>query len=572
MPPDSATKLANTDGAAPARGVLEETDHWIKVKKRPLRTQTTSSPSPPEVGIGTVDPSDTRMSQDLLTEATNVLLTRWASQIFEHGFDAIFNPSIGRYGCPFVTLDACMDEEMHHESPGHDSASVVQGHNSNRPIEVSLDLAVHAFVAQWLPLVLQTSPVTQNQIEDQIRETWRAARMDMLKIINRVSYRSVLSLYLFSQTPIPIGIAEDEVMEGISNMMCHQTALLQVQRLRERQKGSRLLGSEVLPLKRIPTPSVGVSQTFLDLESRVYWAVIMWDTSSSLTSNFRASLTSGLKGACSEPAWRLVRAYLVGSFIPRTDPWRADGFEVTDETASQTFSAATICIIYTFKTITSLKEALREGVDEDDVFFAWKAFLDAFEIFKTSIRPLLSLCEKHLQFLGQERRLSWYKLNLVYNLGILVLFDALEAAHRSDLLAQVADAGQDAEHESLNILKFGLENKYRINTPASDSSTRLRPTRGSAYPIGVSLVAIDPFPHHVVDLVILMTKVILRNYRDNIFDGGVYSNLSSILQETLAQLPQSSKFVQDAQEYLQLSFAEHNLSPSLDENLNVHKG
>ncbi|KAF2796717.1 hypothetical protein K505DRAFT_406193 [Melanomma pulvis-pyrius CBS 109.77] len=465
-------------------------------------------------------------------ESAEALLTRWSDDIFHHGFETIFGLLIGRNGCPFVNsptsnacipatklfgrLDTYMDEELSH---GYTSEERRQqrGHQ----IDQSLRCAIQSFAARWLPLVSERYHLAASQVEAIIRDTWRAARKDMLKVINRASYRSILTLYLFAQTPTPVGVSEDEELDGISGS-----------RLRERQRSCQLNGSEVANL----------TQAYLDLESRAYWAAVMWDTSSSLTLNFRTSLTSGLKGACSEPAWRLARSFLC--------------FEASDEAASRVISAAAVCKLYVWKNIASLKEALREGVDEDGVLFAWNALRDAMDIFKTTIRPLLNNCERRLHFLDQVSRLSWYEVSSQYYLGILVLVDAIEAADRSDLLPGVTEARQDAEHESFNVLKFGVESTYTFHGPGEDPNVASKfdgTTDLPRRPMTASFVAIDPYPHHVVDSVLLMGKVIGRKYRQGKIKQGAYSHLSSTLLDALGQLPQSSKSVQAARANLQRS-------------------
>ena len=375
----------------------------------------------------------------------------------------------------------------------------------------------------------------------------------MLKVINRVSYRSIFTLYLFAQTPTPTGISEDEELDGISGSVCMQTALLQLQRLRERQ-GSYQINVSKTSTWTASSPSTSLTQDFLDLESRAYWTAVMWDTSCSLTSNFRTSLTSGLKGACAEPAWRLTRSFLVGSFHPETEDWRANGFEVCDDIASKVISAAAVSNLYIWKNIASLKEALREGVDEDSILFAWKALLDAIHIFKTSIRPLLDKCERRIHFLDQVCRLSWYEISIKYYLGILVLVDALEAADRNDLLPGVVEPKGNAEHESFNVLKFGLENTYTIYGPGEDSNIRLSAAGSTGFPEGMitaSFVAIDPYPQYVVDVVLLMSKVTDRKYCQGKIKHETYTHLLFILRNALEQLPQSSGSVQAARESLQ---------------------
>ncbi|TVY57479.1 hypothetical protein LCER1_G001596, partial [Lachnellula cervina] len=511
-------------------------------------------------------------------ESVEVLLTRWSEQIFHHGFGTIFCHWVGRNGCPFVNdptsdifiaplklfgeLDAYMDKQLD-GTLGCAFVALEKRAKRRVQIEQSLRRATQSFAAQWLPAVIQRTVGGLIQYEEVVRERWRVSRRDMLKVINRTSYQSVLALYLFGQTPVPSGISEEEEMDGISGVVCAQTALLQLQQLRERLRSCQFNGSGVSGWSDAATGTGSITnpnltQAFLDLESRAYWAAVMWDTTSSVTLNIRSSLTSGLKGACLEPAWRLARGFLVGSFHAKSEDWRKKGFEVSDDIAPQIISAAAVSRLYTWRTIASMKEALREGVEESDVLFAWDAFLDALGIFKTTIHPLLSTCERRLHFLGPVEKLNWYEAVLHYHLGILILADALEAANRLDLLSQLTETRLDAEQESFNVLRFGLESRYKICGPIEGSSNttdaNLNPyVHSIGQPITTSFVAIDPYPHHVVALVRLMKKAITRKYRQGNIKLEAYSYLSSTLLEALEQLPQSSTMVQSAREKLQES-------------------
>jgi hypothetical protein len=459
---------------------------------------------------------------------------------------------------PFSELDAFMDKQRDGDS-GYASAAVAQKEERNRQIVESLRRTMQLFAAQWVPAVMQDTLVGTTQHEEVFRKHWRASRRDMLKVINRTSYRSVLTLYLFGQIPVPSGISEEEEMDGISGVVCTQTALLQLQQLRERLRSYSFNGSGVSAWSDGVTSSAAsttLTQAILDLESRAYWAAVTWDTSSSMTLNIRSSLTSGLKGACLEPAWRLARGFLVGSFHARSEEWRKTGFELSDDIASQIISATAVCRVYTWKTIASVKEALREGVEENDVLFAWNAFLDALDVFKTTIYPLLNVCEKRLHFLEQVQRLNWYEVVLHYHLGILFLADTVEAADRLDLLSQLTEARLDAEQQSFNALKFGLHSKYPIYGYLEKSSHELDVDSISCFtgqPTSTSFVAIDPYPQHVVALVRLMKKDISRKFQQGNIKHEVYYYLSSTLLKALEQLPQSSRMVQSALEDLQES-------------------
>jgi hypothetical protein len=213
-------------------------------------------------------------------------------------------------------------------------SSVAEERRQERDDQINLSLrySIRAFAAPWL---LLAPHISTTQVENITRDSWRRARKDMLKVINRTSYRSLLALYLLSQTPTPVDISEEEELDGISGPVCIRTALFQLQQLRARRTTCQI-------------EEPGTLQ-YVDLESRVYWAAMMWDTSASLSMDSRTSLTSGLKGACAEPTWRLVQSFLVGSFKPSTKHWHSETFEWSDEAAYEMISAASICKTYIWK-------------------------------------------------------------------------------------------------------------------------------------------------------------------------------------------------------------------------------
>lgn len=451
----------------------------------------------------------------------------------------------------FSALDKYVTKETKGIRSSHECNNAEAKKRDDR-MDQSLRTTIKAFTARWLPLILNRAISETDGVEELTRKTWRAARTDMLKVINRVSYQSVLTLFLFSQTPIPTGISEEEEEEGISGLLCLHTALLQVQRLRERRSDCQFRGPNVVPWANIttgpgstPSPGSNFAENYLELESRIYWAAVTWDTSSSLTYNLRASLTSGLKGACLEPVWILARAFLVGSFHPQTEIWRTKGFEVTDETSGKIFSAAAVGNMYILKTITSLKEALREGVAEDSLLHTWRAFLDAIDVYRASIRPLINTCERNLHYLDQGRRLCWFEVSLQYHLGVLTMTDALKVAQRLDLLAQIPQLSQETESDIFNVLKFGVDNAFTIKCVRKEASAEgsNRTAQTPCQMITITIIAIYPFISNVVDSVALAKKAIAFTYSRGEIKDDVYSYLNSILARTLVQLPQCSQRV-----------------------------
>ncbi|KAJ9645443.1 hypothetical protein H2204_001022 [Knufia peltigerae] len=590
------------------QGALVGEDHWIKDVKKPARQPrrnkreasppraASSSPESvrasvdatttsartifqPSAGYTPTHSSDSGVAVPIISPPSNPQLHpdnvssslgSWFHQIFESCWEQIFGFWLGRDCCPFIwdpsydlifrpsklfaELDAAIDHDWEARNLEDAAATPLsQRLERNFQIEDSLKLAIRSFASPWLHLIPQQEWVGLNQ-EDLVRESWRASRRDMLKVINRVSYRSVLTLFLFGLTPIPVGVSRDEEVDGITGQICVQVAFQQIQSLRERQRNCQFSGSKVsfgmAPLANSKPKSFPLSEAFLNSESRAYWGALTFDTSASLTLNFRSSLSSGLHGVASESAWRVLRTG-AHSFQTRTKEWRTSAFEVSDDTASQIIAAAAACKVFVWKMIAILKEALREGDEEDKVQQAWDAFTEAADIYQDTFRPLLSACERRLHFLSQVERLNWYEVMLHYHLGILMLVDNVEAAERDDLLLLLKEKRLFAEQEIVNALKFGLENTLTIGAPADDSESTEGPCTFTA-----SFVQLDPYPHHVVAAVQLMNKVISRERRHGKMKLEAYNYLKSTLLKALDQLPQTSRSVQEARQYINVAVQE----------------
>lgn len=133
---------------------------------------------------------------------------------------------------------------------------------------------------------------------------------------------------------------------------------------------------------------------------------------------------------------------------------------------------------------------------------------------------------------------------LHYHLGILIMIDAIETARRTDILDGLIITRSEAEGSTMNCLVFGLSNHFIIPQRKGETKDTL---------VTVPLLAIDPYPHHVVVAVRLLWLGIERDYETGKVDLGTLENLQSILLQTLDLLPQTSKSVQNAKEQARLS-------------------
>lgn len=300
------------------------------------------------------------------------------------------------------------DLEAQENDVASDQAPTQAEVKKERQIDHCLNQAIQAFSARWLPLTFE-SPLHKAAQTELIESLWRGLRKDLIKIINRPCYRSMLCLFLFAMVPIPAGISEEEEDTGIPAQFCVQAALQHVQHLRARQRSLEFNGSKVCPISDRVAIMTSLDQfqiNFMSMESIIYWAALTYDTSSSLTLNTKSLLSSGLLGWESESSWRLVKT-CTDIFHNQTEDWRHHGVIVTEENANRIIAAASAWKLRVWKVAAVLKEALREGHEDDAVHRVYTSAVDAIKQFNITYRPLLVACERRIQFLSQHTKLRW---------------------------------------------------------------------------------------------------------------------------------------------------------------------
>ncbi|KAL2813390.1 hypothetical protein BJX63DRAFT_421266 [Aspergillus granulosus] len=471
---------------------------------------------------------------------------------------------MSRYGCPFL-----LTGRRSESSVGDDRNSIAEvcerldrwltemsltnGHQEwgieDRLADESLQNTISCFSARWLPLASR-EPTGASTHQSVVHALWRQARRDMLRVINRPSYRSMLSLFLFAMTPVPAEVTEEEEADGIFGQVCIHAALQQIQTLRARQRSLQFNGTKVSqPAKSKAAPSIPMTvetTDFITAENIAYWAALTFDTSASLTLNCRSLLSSGLFGFDSEMPWRLVRAG-VTMFQTKWESWQADGpYILCDDRANQIISSATAWKLLAWKLTAVFKEALRDGHDESEVQRAFTLVVEGIQQFNNTYRQPLELCERRMPFLGQNTKFRWFSLMLHYHLSILLLANVIEATDRLDLLADIEDTISDAESVVVSTLLFGLHNTITIRVSMeSGAPDHVGATETS---ITVPITSIDPYPHHIVAGVQLVQKAIDRDLAVSKVSHTAHANLRGLFERTLSHLPQSSKSVKAARE------------------------
>ncbi|QGA17429.1 hypothetical protein EYB26_005100 [Talaromyces marneffei] len=499
----------------------------------------------------------------------------WLREIYEGIFEDVFGSWLGNYSCPYVFRDnGCQDPKqlalsvsisrlcqecdywmkrvqgqgMNLSEEGESPGEI----DSDRQINHSLSCAVSAFSARWLPLK-ESSALSELSVMDIVESLWREVRRDILRVINRPCYRSALTLFLFALTPIPARVSEEEENDGIPAQFCVQVALQQVLTLRALQKSLEFNGSKVTSISSATLPNTTtspapVTRDFLGIESMIYWAAMTFDTSSSLTLNTKSLLSPGLSlGLEQEPSWRLVRT-CTNVFHEETEAWRAQGIHITEERANQIIASAASWKLFVWKAAALVKEALREGREDETVQVAFDTAVDAINQYSLTYHDLLIACERRIQFFSHKTKLRWYELILHYNLSILVMLDAVEIAGRMDLLEKLKVVKADAEGSLFNCLIFGLNNHYLVpRRPVGEEQhgIQLAEEDGRAAALEltrkVPLIAIDPYPHHVVAGVRILWKAVERDLENDWLDYGVAEHMQDTMLNALKLLPQASK-------------------------------
>ncbi|KAI5361972.1 hypothetical protein Slin15195_G056210 [Septoria linicola] len=518
--------------------------------------------------------SDTRHSQwdtfqgNVLTnrndEPLDTIASRYLGLIYSETWEVIFGHFLSRFSCPFTFGDENVSERMvsirtlctQLDRWMADSTSATSprtyteqfdlsiGDESDCQTEEFLNSVIRAYAARWLPLAAPGAK--PQELQQMIIRLWREARRNMLKVINRPSYRSMLTLYLFGLTPIPEGISEEEEHDGLSGHVCVQAALQQVYMLRVRQKSLQFNGSKMSPTVTMKNIALGpdpmATSSFLNAESIAHWAALTFDTSASMTLSARPILSSGLFGYEDDWCWCLVRS-CTEMFQATRKEWYAAGMEITESKANQLVASGSAFKLLMWKLAAVFREALRDGHDEQVLKKVYDSIIDGVDQFNRTYRDLLEACQKRIHFLSQDTKFRWYVLMLHYNLSILLVIDAIEGTQRHDLLPPLTSAKTDAENSMINTLAFGLETMYSITLPCTTSlgGTSTRDDR-----ITVPLLAVEPYPHHVVAAVQLMLRAIQRDRAAEKIGSDTYANLASILHRVLRLLPDSSKSVQAA--------------------------
>lgn len=303
-----------------------------------------------------------------------------------------------------VSLDwtNCACDANHHTPVTHRCP------RGDRAIQLALISAVHAFSCRWLPLV------TDNAIDSQQllvlgNHLWNNAKARVMAVFDKLSYQTVLALYLFGLTPIAEEASKDIENAYMAGEVSIDMALRQIHRLRVKRRDLRFSGTGLSFSKndgKVPNAHNSVNEDFIHAENMMYWAGVVFDTSSSMTRGCPSILCSGVFGFEEEPVFCLMKAR-AQLFHESTEAWRQNGFVPTSHDTLYIVHRASTWKGYVWKLIGVLREAMNHGYGESVIARLQSLIAEALDRFDKTFRPLLAACEKHILFFSKDARLCY---------------------------------------------------------------------------------------------------------------------------------------------------------------------
>lgn len=283
----------------------------------------------------------------------------------------------------------------------------------DRAIQLALISSVHAFSCRWLPLVTNNA-VDSQQLLVLSNHLWNNAKSRVMAVFDKLSYQTVLALCLFVPTPISEKGSQDAKNAHSAGEVSIDMALRQIHRLRVKRRDLRFSGAD-LSFGRSdvnsPNNHESVNEDFIHAENMMYWAVVVFDTSSSMTRGCPSILCNGVFGFEEEPVFCLMKAR-VQLFQESTEAWRQNGFIPTSHDTLYIVHRASTWKGYVWKLIGVLRQSMNHGYGELIITRLQSLIVDALNGFDRTFKPLLAVCEKYILFFSKDARLCYWTCRL----------------------------------------------------------------------------------------------------------------------------------------------------------------
>ncbi|RFU77470.1 hypothetical protein TARUN_4773 [Trichoderma arundinaceum] len=539
---------------------------------RMTASRTTKSPEPPEavqhdeiIPISRTETHAERPSSVLNSdlsrqaEATELHIQLWTvfTEIFEPVLALWTGPDCSPYAVPahmsglkvlqlVVSLDwancACSSKAS---GGGYDDVPTSHAcARCDRAVRLALISSVHAFSLRWLPLVTDNSAIDYQQLMSLGDRLWHNARTKVMAVFDKLSYQTVLAMYLFGLTPIYEGAFLEVGNAHTAGEVSIDMALRQIHRLRVKRQDLKFSGTGVSLLVGGSQQEVGsshksVNEDFIHAENMMYWAGVVFDTSAAMTRGSPSILCSGVFGFEEEPVFRLMKAR-VELFHESTEEWRRNGFAPTSHTTLYIVHRASTWKGYVWKVIGALREAINNGYEESIIVKLRTLLGEALNLFDRTFKPLLIACERHILFLNKEARLCYYLLQLHYYMGLLLLCNLVSSIDRVDIVPNFESVRRESVHAIFSTISFGLSCQVSFN--GGESQQR----NGNL----CSLISSDPYPHHILASLQLAADVLLIYLERDEIAHDAFESCCRIVFDALDQMPQCLVSVQKVKKLL----------------------
>lgn len=279
----------------------------------------------------------------------------------------------------------------------------------NTVINQALISAVHAFSARWLPVSRfgKGDGVEIHQLrarkEHFLLQIWNRAHKDVIEVLTRPSYRSILALYLFGTTPA--AKAQDRQIAD----HCFETGLRHYLHLRARFSsvtGEHDSGNQMnMHLREHPTEEQA-DREFKHLEDAAYWFGIVIDGSRSLIRYQPSVLLSGLQG--DSLVWTPIK-HQTEALRLASESLQASKAVLTDETITTMIQHGSACKTLFWKTVSRIQDYLFYHTVEASLEDLLKGAKEEMTRFETVFNPFFDQCARDWILLSEKSRLSFCK-------------------------------------------------------------------------------------------------------------------------------------------------------------------
>ena len=406
-------------------------------------------------------------------------------------------------------------------SPGISTGS----NNSTASLNDALRYAIYAYSVRWLPLrsAFESSNAgsaaraqrQQQEVRDQL---WRQVRERIFLAISRPSYRSILTLFLFTLTEMPL----DNDDPGLGDL-CTEVMLNHFIRLRSPFKLPRVSplaqSTMALPLAQgavdfiMPRKRSDNDLKYQHLQDSIFWLGVVCDTSRSLIHHSPSVILPGRSG--DRKVWGFIRQRTVifdQSFRVlhgSAQPLPADIIVVVLQHASA-------CKTMYLGVVNQFYEAAFH-VNGESVEDAAGRVAEESRRFQDVFDPLLVMCARDYLTMKPESQLHYseyllpsrlckvaHELRYIvlllthYHLGTLIFVDALDALDTTpEALKDLKSSRSQACSAIVNALSLAMScDRY------SDDDS----------PYG-SILLLDPTPELMVEVLSRAGKAILSLYQ-----------------------------------------------------------